>query len=545
MTRPLSRLCACIFALLITSSAWGQVVLSPPGLPLSGGTITPPYAGAGVLSPALCFTAPSPITAAQNCFGYGTTLNDRSQLELSTSSVNASNAFAVVQTNVNAFATETFRSKDFMALDLTEVYEHGAIGYVPAFNNSAGAFIIEDSRLPNTQGNTPPPEFDLFQTGSLDPTGGVNVVCSAAIGSPTLACAANATVNGQTIWGPNPAAGIPAETTISSGGGTTSLTMSKNATATSTNVTYNFGTYVNGQRKVIQATSLGDVFFYNFTNGTVAAIDRVNNRFCIGLNCTAPATTLEVTGATTLDSTLAALGTTTIGNAGNTTTIVGGGSITGSNSLSFTSTSHTTSVTNLNTNGQEIFRVQNTDTGTGQACYQWVTGSANANASWCLLNTSGAPIMLFNDGSAVGNIIFRATQFLWQTTGGATQVTMDMVTPQFIVAPKATFNGTLLTNAAIADTGFGYATPATGNTVTIANTVYHQIIDPAGTLATLTVNMPATPTNGQYEDVRFSQIITALTVSGNGNSIVGNPTSAAVGSQFSCFFRTTNTTWYC
>lgn len=115
----------------------------------------------------------------------------------------------------------------------------------------------------------------------------------------------------------------------------------------------------------------------------------------------------------------------------------------------------------------------------------------------------------------------------------------------------ATFGGTLtstgtLTNgAAVADTGFGYTQPSTGGTVTLAAGVYHQIIDPAGTLATLTVNMPAAPTNGQFVDVRFSQIVTALTVSGNGNSIAGNPTSAAVGSQFGCIYRTTNTTWYC
>lgn len=105
--------------------------------------------------------------------------------------------------------------------------------------------------------------------------------------------------------------------------------------------------------------------------------------------------------------------------------------------------------------------------------------------------------------------------------------------------------GAVITAAAIADSGFGYATPSTGGTVTLANSNYHQIIDPAGTLATLTVNMPPNPINGQFVDVRFSQVITALTVSGNGNSISGNPTSAAVGAQFGCIFRTTNTTWYC
>lgn len=96
----------------------------------------------------------------------------------------------------------------------------------------------------------------------------------------------------------------------------------------------------------------------------------------------------------------------------------------------------------------------------------------------------------------------------------------------------------------IVDAGYGYFTPVTAGTVTLSNTVSHNIIDPAGTLAALTINMPPTPIDGQVVDIRISQVITALTVSGNGNSVKGNPTTAAVGSSFSGIYKISNTTWY-
>lgn len=94
------------------------------------------------------------------------------------------------------------------------------------------------------------------------------------------------------------------------------------------------------------------------------------------------------------------------------------------------------------------------------------------------------------------------------------------------------------------DTGYGYFQPTTGQTVTLSNTAYNSIIDPAGTLANLTVNLPSTPTDGMMVTFRFSQIITALVVSGNGHSILGNPTTAALGATLTAIYKVSNTTWY-
>lgn len=103
----------------------------------------------------------------------------------------------------------------------------------------------------------------------------------------------------------------------------------------------------------------------------------------------------------------------------------------------------------------------------------------------------------------------------------------------------------LATGTFVADTGYNYQVPSTGFTITMANGNYHLILDPAGTLATGTITMCAAPVDGQCVDIKISQIITALTVAGNsGQSVKGNPTSAAVGSSFTGIYRATNTTWY-
>lgn len=94
------------------------------------------------------------------------------------------------------------------------------------------------------------------------------------------------------------------------------------------------------------------------------------------------------------------------------------------------------------------------------------------------------------------------------------------------------------------DTGYQFATPTTGGTVTLTTNENRCIIDPAGTLAALTISMVAAPFDGQSVDIKISQIITALTVSGNGNSVKGNPTSAAAGSVITGIYRAANTTWY-
>lgn len=86
--------------------------------------------------------------------------------------------------------------------------------------------------------------------------------------------------------------------------------------------------------------------------------------------------------------------------------------------------------------------------------------------------------------------------------------------------------------------------PTTGGTVTLSTANRRTILNPAGTLATLTINMPPTPANGQLQTVSTTQTLTALTVSGNGHTIIGQPTALTAGSAFTMTYDLATTTWY-
>ena len=92
-----------------------------------------------------------------------------------------------------------------------------------------------------------------------------------------------------------------------------------------------------------------------------------------------------------------------------------------------------------------------------------------------------------------------------------------------------------------------YQAPATGTTITATGSETDLIIDPAGTLASLTVTLYGSPYDGQHVKLYFSTAITALTVnSAGGKTVKGPPTTIPAGaSNWEFIFRATNNTWYC
>ena len=93
---------------------------------------------------------------------------------------------------------------------------------------------------------------------------------------------------------------------------------------------------------------------------------------------------------------------------------------------------------------------------------------------------------------------------------------------------------------------YDYQVLTTGFSYTFASGTQTLVINPAGTLATGTITMPASPVDGMTITITTTQQITALTVSGNtGQSIGGTqvallPANSAI--QF--VYRLANTTWY-
>jgi hypothetical protein len=92
---------------------------------------------------------------------------------------------------------------------------------------------------------------------------------------------------------------------------------------------------------------------------------------------------------------------------------------------------------------------------------------------------------------------------------------------------------------------YDYQTPTTGFSYTFAAGTTVLILQPAGTLATGTVTMPAAPADGMTISFSSTKTITALTVSPNtGQSIIGNPTTMLAGGAATFVYRLSNTTWY-
>lgn len=86
----------------------------------------------------------------------------------------------------------------------------------------------------------------------------------------------------------------------------------------------------------------------------------------------------------------------------------------------------------------------------------------------------------------------------------------------------------------------------TGFSYTFASGTTTLIINPAGTLATGTITMPATPADGMVITFTTTQEITAITINGNtGQSIGGTQTAQLpANSAMSFVYRQANTTWY-
>ena len=102
-----------------------------------------------------------------------------------------------------------------------------------------------------------------------------------------------------------------------------------------------------------------------------------------------------------------------------------------------------------------------------------------------------------------------------------------------------------ITSGTLIDKSYNIATPATLATVTMSANQQRQIINPAGTIAVLTVTLPSSPTDGQIAGISFTQVVSALTVNApGGTTVVQAPTSAAVDTNFRFIYQASSTSWF-
>lgn len=90
-----------------------------------------------------------------------------------------------------------------------------------------------------------------------------------------------------------------------------------------------------------------------------------------------------------------------------------------------------------------------------------------------------------------------------------------------------------------------YLVPTTGFSLTISNTTIYVILEPAGTLASGTVVMPASPVDNQVVTIATTATITALTHNPNtGDTLKGALTTLTANSNASWIYKTSTSTWY-
>ena len=92
---------------------------------------------------------------------------------------------------------------------------------------------------------------------------------------------------------------------------------------------------------------------------------------------------------------------------------------------------------------------------------------------------------------------------------------------------------------------YDYQTPTTGFSYTFAAGTTTLVMNPAGTLATGTITMPAAPADGMSITFSSTQQITALTLNGNtGQTVNGGVTFLPAKAAVSYVYRLASTSWW-
>lgn len=111
------------------------------------------------------------------------------------------------------------------------------------------------------------------------------------------------------------------------------------------------------------------------------------------------------------------------------------------------------------------------------------------------------------------------------------------------------FSDTMAVIAALLGGSFvisqSFQAPTSGATLTATSGLGAFIIEPAGTIAALTVVLPPSPTEGQIFELSTTQTITAISVSGASSETVwGAQQMLVANGGMSWRYRAADTTWY-
>jgi hypothetical protein len=171
-------------------------------------------------------------------------------------------------------------------------------------------------------------------------------------------------------------------------------------------------------------------------------------------------------------------------------------------------------------------------------------GSISATGGSAIGGTgTGGAVTLSGGASSVaagGNVTLSAGPGIAQANDGTTVIASPTGGNAFQVDQYS--NAINLQGSAI--TGKSVQAPTTGFAITIAAGITRLILNPAGTLASGTITMPAAPVDGQIVEISTTQTVTALTVSANtGQTISGAASTIVATAGLSWAYELSLTKW--
>jgi hypothetical protein len=192
--------------------------------------------------------------------------------------------------------------------------------------------------------------------------------------------------------------------------------------------------------------------------------------------------------------------------------------------------SFTSGLNNINNSSFGMVMGLSNECDAGNACFLGGGHCRNNGQDYTFM--WGDNIGTTNYPTGAGQFIINASGgfFIWQGNG--------------VFALKVDSSGNVINGKGESDQSYSIQTPATGASITIGAGVRRLLLNPAGTLATLTVTMPAAPIKGQLITVSCSQIVTSLTFSANaGQSILNAPSAFTAGQKVDYCYDLATTTW--
>ena len=223
------------------------------------------------------------------------------------------------------------------------------------------------------------------------------------------------------------------------------------------------------------------------------------------------------------------------GNAGGTVDVIGGSASDGNGGGAGVTGANGVGTNRLG--GYAILTAGNSN-GTGAGALAQVVGGNNIGGAG-----AGGGVTIaggFSTSTGAGGTVTLQGGDGGSTSGNGGNVVLDPGTQT-----GSQVSGSVISTKWSADQSYSLQTPSTGFSITIGDGVGTLVLNPAGTLATGTITMPASPINGQ--EIRFSssQIVTTLTVSANAGQTISNaPATIVAGQGFAYIYNTSGTNWF-